>query len=301
MNTPEEKTFAIVGAGIVGTALAILLTGAGYVCAGVHSRSAASLARFRSRLSAPALEPAALAERAALIFVTTQDEYIAQAAAGLPVRPGQWRIHCSGSLPAAVLAPPAPTPGLRCLSLHPLQSLADIDQALAILPGTHYGVEGDDAAAVDKGKELAVLLGGVPHRIEAGQKTLYHAGAVAASNYLVALTALAVRLFELAGINGEEALASLLPLLSGSCRNIARLGLPQALTGPIARGDAGVAAGHLERMPADLRPLYRGLGRLALELGREKRERAGTPYPPAVWERLEIILAEESPDGHHGV
>jgi predicted short-subunit dehydrogenase-like oxidoreductase (DUF2520 family) len=297
----KEKTFAIIGAGVVGTALAILLAEAGYVCVGVNSRSLVSIARFRERLSAPVLEPEELAARASLIFVTTQDEYIAGVAARLPAHPGQWRIHCSGSLPAAVLAPVIPVPSARCLSLHPLQALAGVDQALTTLPGAHYGIEGDSAAAAEKGWELAVLLGGVPHRIEAGQKTLYHAGAVVASNYLVALADMAVRLFGQAGIGAEEALESLLPLLRGSCRNIAQVGLPLALTGPIARGDAMVVTGHLAQMPPELRPVYRGLGRLALELGRQKKELEGTAYAQSVWENLITVLTEERADDHHRI
>jgi predicted short-subunit dehydrogenase-like oxidoreductase (DUF2520 family) len=297
----NEKTFAIIGAGVVGTALAVLLTRRGRICAGVHTRSAASLARFQAYLPVPALPPEALAERAALIFITTQDEYIAGAAALLPARPGQWRVHCSGSLPSAILAPAAPAAETHCLSLHPLQAFAGVDQALELLPGTHYGIEGDSAAAAAKGRELAVLLGGVPHCLDPEQKTLYHAGAACASNYLVALAAMAVRLFGRAGIGPEEALASLLPLITGACRNIAQVGLPRALTGPIARGDAGVVAGHLAQIPPELRSVYRGLGRIALELGRQKKELEGAPYEQAAWKQMEKILTEELPDDHHGI
>ncbi|MDR0434459.1 MAG: DUF2520 domain-containing protein [Gracilibacteraceae bacterium] len=298
----NEKTFAIIGTGVVGAALAILLTRQNYVCAGVHTRGAASLARFQARLRAPVLPPAELAERAGLIFITTQDEYIEAAAALLPPRPGQWRVHCSGSLPSSILAPAAPAPAVRCLSLHPLQAFAGIDQALAILPGAHYGIEGDSAAAAAKGRELAVLLGGVPHILDPAKKTLYHAGAACASNYLVALVAMAVRLFGQAGIGAEEALASLLPLINGACRNIAQVGLPQALTGPIARGDVRVVESHLAMIPPELRPVYRGLGRIALELGRQKKELAGAVYEEIAWKQMENILTEEdSPDGHHGI
>ncbi|MDR1961539.1 MAG: DUF2520 domain-containing protein [Gracilibacteraceae bacterium] len=289
-----EKTFAIVGAGIVGASLAVLLTRQGYACVGVHTRSAASLTRFQSLVDAPALAPAEIADRAGLIFITTQDENIAAAAALVPHRTGQWRVHCSGSLPAAILASGDPAAEARCLSLHPLQAFAGVAQALELLPGTHFGVEAGSAAAAAKGRELALLLGGIPHDIDPKQKTLYHAGAVVASNYLVALMDVAVRLFARAGITGEEAVASLLPLLSGAGRNIAEVGLPLALTGPIARGDAQVVAGHLAQMPSELRPIYRALGRIALEVGRQKREQTGIPYDPATWIKMESLLADGS-------
>ena len=60
---------------------------------------------------------------------------------------------------------------------------------------------------------------------------------------------------------------ALLPLLAGTMENLAALGLPQALTGPLSRGDAGTIARHLTHLDAvapDVAGLYRCLGRATL-------------------------------------
>jgi predicted short-subunit dehydrogenase-like oxidoreductase (DUF2520 family) len=100
-------------------------------------------------------------------------------------------------------------------------------------------------------------------------KTLYHAAAVMACNYLVALEDAALELAEAAGIARDEALEALLPLVKGTLSNLEKVGIPDCLTGPIARGDAETVRQHLraigERLPG-LLALYKLLGRRTLEV-----------------------------------
>ena len=128
--------------------------------------------------------------------------------ANIFIKPGQVWIHCSGALPSDILRVQESLP-VHCLSVHPLQAFASVENALSVLPGTHFGIEGDNEEC---GEEIVKDLGGISHRIAATQKSLYHAGAVVASNYLVALASVAAELFVEAGIQGEDALALLLPL-----------------------------------------------------------------------------------------
>ncbi len=81
------------------------------------------------------------------------------------------------------------------LSIHPLQAFACVDSALTQMAGTHFGIEGNNEAGSKMGRELVNLLGGIPHQIDPEKKTLYHAGAVVISNYLVSLASLAVSAF----------------------------------------------------------------------------------------------------------
>ncbi|SPF54206.1 NAD binding domain of 6-phosphogluconate dehydrogenase family protein [Candidatus Desulfosporosinus infrequens] len=282
--------FGIIGAGIVGTALAVRLEEAGHECVGVHTRSRLSYERFRSYLMIDHLSLEELVPAADSLFITTQDSMIQTVAENLStnvaIKPGQVWIHCSGSLASDVLHVKASLP-IHCLSLHPLQAFASVEKALAILKGTHFGIEGDNQ---ELGESIVKDLGGIPHPILAAQKSLYHAGAVVASNYLVVLASLAVELFTEAGIPEEEALASLLPLMRGTLYNLEQVGLPQALTGPIARGDAQVVQGHLDHMPANLVGIYQGLGLKALELGESKKAQQGLSYPPEELNLLKLLL-----------
>ena len=63
------------------------------------------------------------------------------------------------------------------------------------------------------------------------------------------------------------------PLIRGTVRNIEKVGVPDALTGPIARGDAATVEGHInalaKEMPGML-GLYIELGRHAVRVGRAK-------------------------------
>ena len=282
--------FGIIGTGIVGTALAIKLTQAGYACVGVHTRTGRSYEQFRRYLDVNHLDLAELLTRAQLLFITTQDGVIrsvAERMAELNIeQPGQIWIHCSGSLSSNILKV-RPDQTARCLSVHPLQAFADVPRALALIKGTHFGVEGE---AVSAGEQIVHDLGGVPHELQTADKALYHAGAVMASNYMVVLASLAVKLFTFAGISQDEALESLLPLMKGTLHNLEEVGLSKALTGPILRGDTDVIKGHLAQMPLDVAGIYRGLGREAMELGRAKLAYSGTEYRPEVWSELSSLL-----------
>lgn len=285
--------FGIIGTGVVGTALTAKLTEAGYECAGVYTRSRASYERFCNYLNYDQLDLAELVPTVDAVFITTQDGMIRPVAEQLAAeglgRPGQLWIHCSGSLSSQVLRVNQELP-VRCLSVHPLQAFADVQSALGLLAGTHFGVEGE---AEEEGEEIVRALGGIPHRLETAGKSLYHAGAVVVSNYMVVLAAMAVELFAQAGIEQGEALESLVPLMKGTIHNLSEVGLPRALTGPIARGDVEVIKGHLQQMPPDLAGIYRELGAKALTLGQEKWALKGGNYPDEVWAELTALLGED--------
>ena len=284
--------FGIIGAGIVGTALAVRLDAAGHECIGVHTRSRHSYERFRSYLKVDHLTLEELVPAVDILFITTQDGVIRSIAEKLSenelIKSGQVWIHCSGSLPSEVLRVKESLP-VGCLSLHPLQAFASVEEALTILTGTHFGIEGDNE---ELGEGIVKDLGGIPHKILAEKKTLYHAGAVVASNYLVVLASLAVELFAEAGIQGSEALDSLLPLMRGTLHNLERVGLPKALTGPIARGDVQVVQGHLDHLPPKLVEIYQSLGSKALELGENKMTQQGLSYPREALNQLQSLLGK---------
>jgi predicted short-subunit dehydrogenase-like oxidoreductase (DUF2520 family) len=157
-------------------------------------------------------------------------------------------------------------------SLHPLQSFAA--PALAENPFAGIVMTGEgDAAALDAARRVAAALEAEFVGIATATKTLYHAAAVVASNYLVALLGVAADMLATCGLPQSEALRVLLPLVRGTLHNIERVGVPQALTGPIERGDHDTVRRHcrdMVRLRPDLLDLYRQLGAYTLKLAAAK-------------------------------
>ncbi len=208
---------------------------------------------------------------ASVIVVAVPDDAIEAAARALAeraaIRPPHAVLHLSGLRDRRALAPLEPT-GAALGSFHPLQSVADPGSAAQRLTGAYAALEGD-ARAVDAGEWLAAALGMQPLRLSADAKVLYHAGAVMASNYPLALAGVAERLARAAGVPAEVAARMYLPLLQGTAANAFALGPAAALTGPVRRGDVDTIQRHLETLqPAD-RELYCAAGRAALALARD--------------------------------
>jgi predicted short-subunit dehydrogenase-like oxidoreductase (DUF2520 family) len=270
---------AFVGAGKVGTALASLLheRGVDVAIAGRTAQSGKRAARTAGLDPERAKDVAAAVEGARIVFLTVPDDAIEQVCREI-ADAGGWRpdhgvVHCSGALPSTVLAS-AETAGAQIASFHPLQAFADVDAAIRQIPGSAFAIEGDPDLAADLDR-LAALLGGTAIHLRASQKTLYHAAAAILSNYTVTLAATAADLLVREGLapDANTALGYLLPLLRGTVNNLEALGLPAALTGPIARGDAGTVARHLvalEKCAPEVVDLYRELAEQTIPLAREK-------------------------------
>lgn len=269
-----------IGAGKVGTALASLLYARGVEIAGVSGRSLESgrrMARLAGLSPSAAQEQEATVARANLVFLTVPDDAIGPLCEELAAK-GVWRqgqgvVHCSGSLPSSVLQP-ARDAGALVASFHPLQAFATAEAALAHMPGSVFALEGDPTLVAQLEK-LVKLLEGTALLLTPEQKTIYHAAAVLASNYAVTLAALASQMLVRSGAasNVNEGLRYLLPLIRGTVDNLAALGLPDALTGPLVRGDAGTVARHLaalEESTPEIAHLYRHLAQVTLPLARQK-------------------------------
>ncbi len=252
-----------IGAGTVGTALAVRLAEKGYPVVAVASRTFASAERLAVQV------PGCMAvktgqevvEAAELIFITTPDDAIDQTASELNWRPGKCVVHCSGAHSTDVLAE-AKRAGASTGAFHPLQTFANVKYAIQNMPGSTFGIEGEEPL-LSVLKEMAAALGGTPQVLRPEDKVLYHASAVIASNYLVTLVKVATDLWVDFGATREEAIKSLMPLIYGTLTNIQNVGIPNCLTGPIARGDAGTIQKHLDalgKLAPDILPIYCELG-----------------------------------------
>lgn len=184
-----------------------------------------------------------------------------------PAPPGCVALHLSGALSTDVLTP-LHAAGYSVGSLHPLQTVADPWLSADKLTGIAFAIAGEPPAA-RVAQTLVNALNGMPLVIPAALRPVYHAAAVSASNYLVAVLGAAARLLHQAGVPADETLPALLPLVRGTLDNLEHLGVRAALTGPIARGDADTVRLHLARLSADDRTLYCALGREVLGLARQ--------------------------------
>lgn len=287
-----SKSVSIIGAGVVGTAVGHLLRQHGYAIKGVVARDLEKARRAVELIGEgePGTDPVAAARGADWVLITTPDRFIkavcGEIAAGGGFDRGALVAHFSGALGSGILKSAADT-GARAVSVHPMQSLASVEQAVKNLPGSYFSVEGDPDAMAE-GAEIVDALGGLRVVIPSEQKALYHAGAAVASNYLVAVVDFAVRIYEELGISRAEAVKAVMPLIRGTVNNIERVGVPDALTGPIARGDVATVEGHLDalkkKMP-QLVGLYCELGKHTVEVGKAK----GTLSPEAADALLEIL------------
>jgi predicted short-subunit dehydrogenase-like oxidoreductase (DUF2520 family) len=178
---------------------------------------------------------------------------------GIPV------LHLSGALGADVLAPLAER-GYPTGALHPLVAFSD---EAARVEGAWFAVEGSVAARA-VAERLVAALRGRTFALAPEDRVLYHAAAVAASNFVVALLGVAERWMREAGMPAEGAREALAALAGGAVDGVRRLGPVAALTGPVSRGDTVTVQAHLARLsPADRR-LYSVLAGSALTLAQQR-------------------------------
>ncbi len=278
MKQMKKLTIAVIGAGRVGTAMAVMLARAGYRISGVASRNrddAEACARLTDA-DMISTNPVDVAVGAKMILLTVPDEQIGPVCQSLAAnngfRRGQLVVHASGALGSKVLAPAAKK-GCHVASMHPFQSFATPEQAMEHLPGSYFGLEGSKEAIAVLEKLIPEAFGGKVILLDERTKPVYHAAACIASGFVVVLTQSAVELLVQIGLEKEEAVRVLIPLLRGTVDNIDLLGLPKALTGPIERGDVVTIREHLQAVEAR-RPrvgsLYRELGLKALDIAVEK-------------------------------
>lgn len=169
------------------------------------------------------------------------------------VSPESICVHCAGSRDAESLAP------LRgacagVAQMHPMISFASAN-AFPALRGGHVHVQGD-AIAVRRARALVKSIGMVPRTFPSLDTVGYHAAAGLVANGAAALAAVGATLLERSGVPRAVVPAMLGPLLHSVAENVQRLGFPEALTGPVRRGDVDGLRKHFgvlqERLPSAL-------------------------------------------------
>jgi predicted short-subunit dehydrogenase-like oxidoreductase (DUF2520 family) len=272
MKPADRPRLGFIGAGVVGTVLSGALAGAGYPVAAVYSRNAerrAAAARGARARAVPAAQD--VADQADVVFLTVPDDAIVAVAGAIRWSRNKAVVHCNGAASLDLLAGPR-SHEAAVGAFHPLQSFATEEQARRNLPGSAIAIDASTEGLLADLETMAVALGGRPLALH-GDRAVYHLSAAIASNYLVTLLDLAAGLWGELGLSKEEGLRALLPLVRGTVENLDRVGLPAALTGPIARGDVGTVERHLavlDRVAPEARAMYKELARRTIPIALAK-------------------------------
>ncbi len=249
-DRPARLTVGVVGAGRVGPALAAALQLAGHRPVAVSGVSDASRRRADALLpGVPLVTPAEVLAAADLVLLTVPDDTLPGLVEGLAatgaVRPGQLLVHTSGRYGVGVLDP-ARRAGALPLALHPAMTFTGTPVDVQRLAGCSFGVTAPDELRL-AAEALVIEMGGEPEWIAEEARPLYHAALALGANHLVTLVAEAMELLSAAGVTAPDRMLG--PLLGAALDNALRSG-DAALTGPVARGDAGTVEVHVEQLRA---------------------------------------------------
>ncbi len=279
----KKRSFAIVGAGRLGSALARALKRAGYQIDEIVVRDRPqSLRKGRELAKAIGARVADVSDAvfsADVVWLCVPDREIGSVARTIALRRG-WKnkiaLHSSGALTSGELSP-LRKQGTSIASVHPLMTF--VASTTPDLRGVPFAIEGD-ARAVRSARLIVRALGGDAFAIDPRKKAAYHAWGSFASPMLVSLLASAEEMARLAGISPRLARKRMLPIVRQTLANYAALGPARALTGPIVRGDAAVVRQHLNAMneAPNVRQVYIALTRVALKrlYSKHKKELSGS-------------------------
>jgi predicted short-subunit dehydrogenase-like oxidoreductase (DUF2520 family) len=265
---PAKLRVGVVGAGRAGTALAVALGRAGHEIVAASAVSDSSISRLRQRLpGTPVRQPAEVVAAADLVLLTVPDDVLPGLVAGLAATgaalEGRLVAHASGRHGLAVLDP-AVRAGALPLALHPVMTFTGRPDDIDKLTGISFGITAPEPLRT-VAEALVLEMGGEPVFIAEEHRDLYHAALATASNYLVTLVVQATDLLREAGVADPARMLG--PLLGAALDNALRLG-DQALTGPVARGDADTVASHIAALRAvspESLPAYLALARLTAD------------------------------------
>lgn len=273
-----KPRIAIVGAGNLGTALAVSLRRAGYAIESVIARRrGASLKNAQGlakQVGAVASVGPAADARAEVIWFCVPDGEIARAARAFAAK-GKWKgkivLHSSGALSSDELDA-LRRRGASVASVHPMMTF--VKDSRPSLAGVPFAIEGD-AAALRVARRIVNDLAGNAYPIGKKDKAAYHAWGAFASPLFTALLATGEQVAAIAGVSHQEARRRIIPILLQTFANYAAFGAAGAFSGPIVRGDVDTVRRHLRALSAaaPAREVYSALARAALRYLPAKRRR----------------------------
>ncbi|MEX5270984.1 Rossmann-like and DUF2520 domain-containing protein [Kocuria sabuli] len=243
-DRPGRLGVGIVSAGKVGAVLGAALRAAGHAVVGVSAVSEASRDRAETLLpDVPVLDVPAVLERAELVLLAVPDDELPGLVQGLADarlwQPGQLVVHTAGRWGTGVLDP-ARRLGAIPLAVHPAMTFTGMSLDLARLSDCSFGITAP-APVLPIAQALVVEMGAEPVVVAEADRPLYHAALAHGANHLMTLTGQSVQVLRDIGVEHPDRMLG--PLLRATLDNALASG-ESALTGPVARGDAGTVAAH---------------------------------------------------------
>lgn len=270
---------SIVGAGRVGTTLAVLFRKRGHTIVSVISRTRTDAKRCAALVhcSTYSTRLEDLSSATNLLIIATPDEAIREVAETISrldtLNFSHLRaFHASGSLTSDELRSFSRR-GALIFSMHPIQTFPkklSVDLQVKGMAGVSYGIEGSPRA-IGFAKKLVRELGGSYLIVPKKKKISYHLACVIASNYTVGLLGAVEEI--IAPFAASPRLRHFKALIEASVRNALQDSPQEALTGPIARGSVRIVQEHLRELRRNNRlgTLYRAVGMYALQMSRKAR------------------------------
>ncbi len=286
VNLKNSRVY-VIGAGSVGSALAVALRRCGVRIEGVFSRRAISAdllkKKVRAKVSGTFAE-ISFGEKfsdteSGIVIIAVPDDAVTDVARQIALLHRDYRsfvfFHTSGTLASTALEPLRKR-GAAVGSFHPLQTFLKKNGETASFKGIWIAVEGDRRAR-EVGKFLAKKIGARLFSVDSQLKKFYHIAAVFASNYFVTLLSAVETLGAQAKLPKRKIIEIFEPLIIQTLNNVKQYGAASALTGPIKRGDIRTIQKHLEALSGKknrhILTLYAALGRETLLLAKQLKIR----------------------------
>ncbi|MGW7520568.1 Rossmann-like and DUF2520 domain-containing protein [Streptomyces sp. NPDC054796] len=297
-DRPARLDVGVVGTGRVGPALASALRLAGHRSVAASGVSDASRRRAAALLpGVPLMDPTEVLSHADLVLLTVPDDALPDLVTGLAdtgaIRAGQLIAHTSGRYGTGVLEP-ALRAGALPLALHPVMTFTGTPVDVQRLAGCSFGVTAPEELRL-AAEALVIEMGGEPEWIAEEARPLYHAALAIGANHLVTLVAQSMELLRASGVEAPDRMLG--PLLGAALDNSLRSG-DAALTGPVARGDAGTVAAHISELRKHAPHAVSGY----VAMARTTADRALTHglLKPGLAEDLLDVLADADPGPGNG-
>ena len=206
-----------------------------------------------------------------LLLLATPDAAIEEVAASITPIEATVVAHLSGARGLDVLA----THPLRA-GLHPLTSMPTAEVgAERLARGAWFALDASSDEAMVIVESVVTALGGRSFVVNDEHRVAYHAAAAIASNHVVALLGSAERV----AASAVVPLGAYLELVRATIDNIEDLGVVDALTGPVARGDWETVARHREAIDPSELALYDALVEAARRVVDSRTDGADAAQP----------------------
>lgn len=203
-----------------------------------------------------------------ILFLTVSDSVIETVWQQLSQCPLQGKIicHCSGVETSRIFQ--SNQADLYRYSIHPLLAIHS-KNCSPLWQKAHLTLEGDEKY-LSFWKEFFLSLGNETTIISPENKAKYHAAAVFSTNLVLATLWEGISLFKDCGFTQEVVEKAIYPMICSNIQTMTTVGIPNALTGPVSRGDVSTIDKHLGVLSKEEQALYIRLSQVLLPIAKEK-------------------------------